>query len=110
MAQSNFPANSRYHNAEVKKLKLASGDEVAYIARREIPDSESLSTIGELDVLAGDRPDLMGFRAIGDSEQWWKIADANAVLNPDELTENVGGTVRITLPEGIVNNGEDNFA
>jgi len=110
MPQSNFPTNSRYHNAEVKKLQLPNGDEVAYVARREIPDPDSLSTIGELDVLAGDRPDLMGFRAIGDPEQWWKIADANAVLNPEELTKNVGGTVRITLPEGIVNNREDSFA
>jgi hypothetical protein len=110
MPQSNFAANSRYYNSAVRKLKLADGDEVAYLARREIPDPESLATIGELDVLAGDRPDLMGFRAIGDPEQWWKIADANAVLDPAELTENVGGTVRITLPEGIVNNGEDTFA
>jgi len=53
--------------------------------------------------LAGDRPDLMAARAIGDPEQWWKIADANAVIDPSELTENIGVFVRITLPEGIPN-------
>jgi len=103
MATSNFAANSRYFNQPVTKLTLDDGTEVAYLTRREIPAPESLSTIGELEVLAGDRPDLMAARAIGDPEQWWQIADANAVIDPSELTENIGVFVRITLPEGIPN-------
>ncbi|MEO0078974.1 MAG: LysM domain-containing protein, partial [candidate division WOR-3 bacterium] len=39
--------------------------------------------------------------------QFWRICDANNVLDPSELTENPGRRVRITLPEGFpgVKNG-----
>ncbi len=38
-------------------------------------------------VVAGDRLDALAFRAYGDPEFWWKIADANPGLTfPDELT------------------------
>jgi hypothetical protein len=36
-----------------------------------------------------------------DAEQFWRIADANAALHPNELTAQPGRRLRITLPEGI---------
>jgi nucleoid-associated protein YgaU len=46
----------------------------------------------------GDRLDNLAARYLGDPEQFWKICDANNVLRPDELTEEIGRVVRIALP------------
>lgn len=95
-----YAANSRYFGAEVRKTTL-NGREVGYLARRLVPGPERYATLGALVVQAGDRPDTLATRAIGDPEQYWKIADANVVLHPNELTEVVGAKVRLTLPQGI---------
>jgi len=49
----------------------------------------------------GDRLDNLTFDYLGDPEQFWRIADANRAMRPDELTETIGRQLRITLPEGI---------
>jgi len=38
-------------------------------------------------VEAGDRLDLLAARYFGDPFQYWRIADANPALSPDELLE-----------------------
>jgi gamma-glutamyltranspeptidase/glutathione hydrolase len=38
---------------------------------------------------------------LGDPEQFWRLCDANAAMHPEELTDAIGRTLRITLPEGI---------
>ncbi len=48
-------------------------------------------------VQAGDRLDLLAWRYFGDPLQYWRIADANPTLDPDELLE-VGRT--ISIPQG----------
>ena len=52
-------------------------------------------------VIDGDRIDRIGHRYYGDSEQYWKILDANGCLHPDEATAEIGKRIRIPLPEGI---------
>ena len=47
------------------------------------------------------RLDDMYRRSLGDPEQFWRLCDANGAIRPDELTETIGATVRITLPQGI---------
>jgi hypothetical protein len=49
----------------------------------------------------GDRRDLLGARHLGDAELWWRLADANGVLDPRTLADPVGRVVRVTLPEGV---------
>ncbi|MFC0111328.1 hypothetical protein [Kibdelosporangium aridum] len=44
----------------------------------------------------GDRADVLANRYIGDPEQWWRIADANPVLDPRDLTSTPGRRLRIT--------------
>ena len=95
-----FAGNSRYLGVEVRKMTVE-GREVSCLARRFVPGPEKYSTLGIVAIEAGDRPDLLAYRTIGDPEQYWKIADANAVLHPMELTEVVGRRVRLTLPEGM---------
>jgi hypothetical protein len=44
---------------------------------------------------------VLGARHLGDAELWWRLADANGVVDPRDLTEPVGRRLRITLPEGV---------
>ncbi|MBX3117501.1 MAG: hypothetical protein KF784_00430 [Fimbriimonadaceae bacterium] len=101
MSKASFPPNSRYSGMDIKKLTLPDGREVAYLARRMVPPPEKFATYGEVRIERGDRPDLVSYRVLGDSELYWRLADANAVLHPDELTEVVGRRIRIAMPEGI---------
>ena len=52
-------------------------------------------------VTQGDRLDNITAKFLGDPEQFWRVCDANNAMRPDELTEIIGRTLRITLPEGI---------
>ncbi|WP_308050732.1 LysM domain-containing protein [Streptomyces purpurogeneiscleroticus] len=52
-------------------------------------------------VSAGERADQLGQRYFGDSGQWWRVADANPVLAPDELTDEPGEQIAVPLPGGF---------
>lgn len=54
-------------------------------------------TGGAYTVRAGDRLDLLGRAATGDTTRWWLLADANPWWDPVELE--VAGR-RIELPRG----------
>lgn len=101
MKPQKFPPTSRYFGMETRRMTLSDGREVVYLSRRFVPPPENFATLGSRVVVGGDRPDLLAFEVIGDPEQFWKIADANALLHPDELTEVPGHVIRITLPEGV---------
>jgi hypothetical protein len=92
---------SRYYGVETAKYIMPDGTEVAYLRRRFIPLPDRYSTIGIHVVKDGERPDLVAFQHLGDAEQFWRIADPNAVLRPEELTETTGKSLRITLAEGV---------
>ena len=53
--------------------------------------------------MQGERLDNITAEYLGDPELFWRVCDANNVIAPEEL-EQVGTHIRITLPEGIVNN------
>lgn len=92
-----YPPSSRYHATPV--VHDANG--VAYLARRLVPAPERFAQTGEVLVEHGDRADLLSAAHLGDPELYWRLCDANRVLDPSEL-EDVGRRVRIPLPEGIV--------
>lgn len=94
-----FPPTSRYHATPIAKLTLPEGREVAYLKRRLVPPPENFTTLQEHAVTEGDRLDLIAARHLGDPEQYWQICDANGVMRPDELTDEIGRRIRITLPE-----------
>ncbi|HEY0729688.1 MAG TPA: hypothetical protein VGD38_16520, partial [Pyrinomonadaceae bacterium] len=52
-------------------------------------------------VTEDERLDNIAARYMDDPEAFWRIADANSAMRPEELTETVGRKLRITLPEGI---------
>jgi len=44
---------------------------------------------------------IIAARELGDPEAFWRLCDANGVMHPDELTDEVDERVRITLPDGV---------
>jgi hypothetical protein len=98
---SPYPPTSRYYGTAVRMFTAPDDTQVPYLARRLLPDPASLTTVSQYTVVAGDRPDLIAYKVLGDPGQWWQIADANPVLDPRELTATPGRKLRITLPQGI---------
>lgn len=96
-----FPANSRYNGVPTLEHVFADGREVTYLARRFVPPQERFTPFANHVVGAGDRLDNLAARYLGDPEQYWKLCDANGAMRPDELTEAIGRSLRIALPEGI---------
>lgn len=96
-----FPPTSRYYGIETLQLASDNGQPIVYLKRRFLPRPERFSAVGEHVVRENDRPDTVASEYLNDPEQFWRIADANAAMNPSELTREVGSILRITLPEGI---------
>lgn len=96
-----FPPASRYFEIETAKWPTPEGKSIVYVRRRFIPPSERFELLLEHSVVQGDRLDNVTANYLGDPEQFWRVSDANNAMQPDELTAQIGGTIRITLPEGI---------
>ncbi|QKW08714.1 hypothetical protein HUT18_22390 [Streptomyces sp. NA04227] len=98
-----YPRSSRYHDAEIGVHRQADGSEVRYTKRRLLPplDATPDEDTTPHTVNAGERPDLLAQRYFGDPGQWWQIADANPVLDPQELTDEPGQVIDIPLPGGF---------
>jgi hypothetical protein len=98
-----FDTTSRYFKLEVATISVpddaeASGTrEIRYVRRRIIPSSESLTTLVEHTVAQGERLDNITARYLGDPTQFWRVCDANDVLQPEELEE-TGRVFMIALP------------
>lgn len=101
MTSDNFPPESRYHGIEVATFVTKDGRTVAYLRRRFVPPPEGFSLLREHVVRAGERLDQIAALEIGDPGQFWRIADANGAIAPEELTDAPGRRLRITLPSGI---------
>lgn len=95
-----FPPTSRYHGIATTTLEK-DGEEVVYLTRRWVPAPEDLDEIQRHSVQQGDRLDLLAYHYLGDPELFWRLCDANRALAPQELTEEAGRTLRITMPEGV---------
>ncbi len=96
-----YPPNSRYASTGTVELALPDGRTVKVLLRRFPPPPERFSVIGLHRVREGERPDGLAAQYLGDPEQYWRIADANRVLFPQELTAEPGAVVKITLPDGV---------
>ena len=100
MSTFNFPPTSRYFGIETTTIKTASG-EVVYLRRRFLPSPDRFALLLEHTVVEDERLDNITAKYLNDPELFWQIADANAAMRPEELTETIGRRLRITLPEGI---------
>ena len=97
-----FPPTSRYAGVGVDAWDPGGGEpKVPYLRRRLCPPPERFALLYEARVAEGDRRDLLAAHHLGDAELWWRLADANAILDPRALADEVGRRLRITLPEGV---------
>lgn len=93
--------NSRYVGVAQGVYVAEDGREIPYIRRRFIPPPEQYALLHEHEVVEGERPDTLSAGEFGDPDQFWRICDANAVIDPHDLTRTPGTRVRITLPAGV---------
>jgi hypothetical protein len=90
-----FESTSRYAQIENSTLTKENGQVISYKKRRLLPDGEKMALIQEVTVAAGDRLDLLADKFFGDSEQFWRICDANNAMYPPDLTSTVGRILKI---------------
>jgi hypothetical protein len=96
-----FAPDSRYYTTPTAQFTTPDGRKVVYLQRRFIPRAAAFATISEHTVVQGDREDLLASRYLGSPLFSWRLCDANLVLDPAQLTAQVGLHLRITLPAGI---------
>lgn len=97
-----YPRSSRYHGVEIGVYRAEDGSEVRYAKRRLLPPlAEAAEEVVPHVVRSGERADQLGQRYFGDPGQWWRIADANPVLDPRELTDEPGEEIAVPLAGGF---------
>jgi len=94
-----FNSTSRYYRVETATHTMPDGRQVTYVRRRLLCQGRTLPLLVEVTVTDGDRLDLITARTLGDPEQFWRVADANDAMNPFELTERPGDTLRVAVPQ-----------
>jgi hypothetical protein len=96
-----FPVTSRYYGVGIAIVERPNGEQVTYVRRRFLPSADVFALLQEHAVVQGDRLDNVTAKYLGDPEQFWRVCDANNAMRPDELTDEIGRRLRITLPEGV---------
>jgi nucleoid-associated protein YgaU len=90
-----FFKGSRYATVGEVEATDAQGRPIRYKRTRFIADPPLQGTHVTTD---GDRLDLLAFKAYGDVERWWLIADANVAMWPEDLVDEPGRV--IGMPRG----------
>lgn len=93
-----FDERSRYRNLPVRSFTDAGGVEVRYVARRFLPDPEAMRRPASVKVTDSDRLDLIAHRTLGDPLMFWRIADANAAMDADDLLAPAGRRLLVPSP------------
>ena len=99
---TSYGPTSRYAETPVTAHEPGDGaDPVPHLKRRFSRQPRRFATLFRVRITALDRRDTLAAQHIGDPEHWWRIADANGVIDPRELTDVAGEEVRITLAEDV---------
>ena len=97
-----FEPQSRYNSVPLALWQPNTEDPaIVYVRRRLIAAQGAMTMVARHAVSAQDRPDLLGYQYFGDPLLYWYIADANAVVDPNELTDTLGRRVDIPLVPGV---------
>src|SRR5215471_20995050 len=96
-----FAPNSRYLGIPTSTWTTADGRTIAYVQRRFVPQPELLAQVQQHSVSQGERLDIIAAQYLGDPELFWRIADANRAMRPEDLVATMGRVLRICLPQGI---------
>jgi hypothetical protein len=94
-----FDHTSRYYAIETVFWTGPDGKQVPYKRRRFLPQPERLQMLAEWPVAPSDRFDLIAARTLGDATAFWRIADANRVMDPNELSAAPGRLLIVPMPQ-----------
>ena len=87
-----FFKGSRYATIHEHEITDRNGRVIRYKAIRFIPETKAQMTYT---VSQGERLDHIAFLYYKDPERFWRICDANNVMNPDDLVEEPGKEIVI---------------
>lgn len=90
-----FFRGSRYEHIAEAEIEARESRVIRYKRMRFVPAAEGM--LGYT-VQEGDRPDLAAYRALGDPEQFWRLADVNRTLRPVDLTAVPGRRIGVPAP------------
>jgi hypothetical protein len=93
--------SSRYYAAAVDLFTKAGGTPVGYLHRRIIPQPQIYTSLQDYVVADGDRLDNLAAKFLGDPLLFWMICDANGASDPDELTAQIGRTIKIPIASAV---------
>ena len=97
-----FGPASRYFGVPLGRHVHGPGDPgTPYVLRRFIPQRREIAIAAEHGVRSGERPELLAAQALGDAELYWRLIDANALIDPLELTDTLGRRILLPLPPGL---------
>jgi hypothetical protein len=86
-----FESTSRYADQPVATWVDEQGRSRVHVTLREVPAPvRQQASDRRHQVADNDRVDRIAWQALGDPRQFWRLADANGALHPDELTATVG--------------------
>lgn len=91
-----FFKGSRYAKVPTEEIAEANGRVTQYKRIRLIPETRAQMGHG---VTEGERPDHIAHRYYRDAERFWRIADANQAMKPDDLTVHPGRIILIPPSE-----------
>lgn len=98
-----FDPESRYAALKTATLTAVDPDgrmrQIRYVLRRFLPSPESGTVLTEHTVTEGERLDNITALYLDDPTQFWRLCDANNVMRPEELTEEIGGSIRIAMTD-----------
>jgi hypothetical protein len=95
-----FANGSRYEQIPLATIEI-DGLPIRYVRRRFVPQPSRFALLHEYTVEQGDRVDNIAAGQLGDPELFWRLADANRAVHPNELAADIGRRLRITLPADV---------
>jgi nucleoid-associated protein YgaU len=99
LPQTSYGTSSRYYGLPVVDFWLPDGSVIRYVGRRFIPRASLYPTLVSHSVQQGDRIDVLAARYLGDPLLYWRIADANLAVRPDDPLV-LGNSLSIPLAAG----------
>ena|ERR1700722_13138027 len=97
-----FPTTSRYYSTPTATYVTPAGKSIVYLTRRFVPPGSGMTLLATYLVKKDDRLDNVTAQFLTDPTQFWRVADANDGLRPEDLTapDRENTLLRIPLPQG----------
>lgn len=92
-----FFKRSRYEEVPTLEYRAWGGRVIRYKARRIIPPTRGIT---QHIVDDGERLDRIAFEHYRDPERFWRLADCNLSIHPEELTTRPGRVIDVPASEG----------